>query len=514
MKKNVLICIIFGMLIFTGCGKTDGLAGKWEGVNTTADIEFIDGNTLKWGGDIFDYERKDDNLIIDFNIFKESYPYVLDNGVLVLGDEGSDEKIFVTESYFDNNEDLLKKLTGEWGTGLNAEYSFSENGEMFIMNLPDAETYDIGEYFIGNSIIKFVSGTDPDQEYYLEYELDGQNLLLNFIGSEQVELKRVDTEDLKRKAQEDYDSRYESGKLNQYEIDAMGSDERPEYIDGHVLRYLKKEMVNSIKGIPSAKDIAIGVKNMSSRTIDYITYEVSYKNKVGDSIENDGLTSFYLKFTGPVEQNESAGIDTYWASVTFNKQVVDWAIENIAIEYSEGNVIELDDAEIRLVGKADENKNVESKRELEGGNQTSEAATCLTAGIQSIDNIFTSTYDELIAYYGDNYDAFDYGGSKMIDYRGAGSDIMIGFSNNSFNSTSTPSTAYLYYIDWIGAYFGIEGDVTPESVINVLGAPNYAGYDEMGELGYLMEYVDGPWHYIWISNDENSVVTVMQVVLE
>lgn len=139
--------------------------------------------------------------------------------------------------------------------------------------------------------------------------------------------------------------------------------------------------------------------------------------------------------------------------------------------------------------------------------------------VNPIVGILQMTYDEIVSEFGSDYDELEFGGSYMLDYRSTGHQMMIGFQSVDFSGKSIPSVMYRYDINEFASSLGITGTVLPSKILNFFGTPEYQGYDEMGEFGYLITYDAtefeglGYW-FTFISEDEDSEITAMEFRLE
>jgi hypothetical protein len=498
-SKKMVIGLILLIIVLTGCSSSRDLSGKWEGYNTKENIEFIDSKTLNWNGSVCDFEVKDERLFVDYGFFQMVFGYSIKDGKLLLSreDDEDDSLVFIKEGYLENDKSAYEELFGEWGIQYDPMFTFKEDGSVNIKELPETKLADSGHYSARNGIIRYESDSDLNHSIFLEYEFDDKKLALNYIDEASVELIRVDTDEIRAKASEDYLNRYNSGLLYQYEMDSLSDDECKKYIYDNVIRYSSRKM-DEPDTTNSAVDIHISAKNMSSRSIKYIYYTVMFTNNVGDEIDNS-LFGNRLSFTGPVEPGQIGGRDSYWPSVIFDSkgQIKEWMITEIEIEYSDGDTI---------IIEGDDVQNNDSFDAV--GQKSDENAESINVANA---DLFDLSFDEIINLYGNEFESYDYAGSTIIDYHEVGYDISIGFSAVSFSPSNKPSVIYTQdLIDFADSH-GIDVELTPSSLFNAFGEPISEGYDEMGEEGYIVEYNLEDIAYRFICDDETLAVKYIEL---
>lgn len=494
IKRIVIIGLVLLILVLSGCSNTQELLGKWEGYDTKEYIEFIDSKTLNWDGSVCDYEIKDKSLVVNYGIFQSVFEYNIEDGKLVLTQQEGNDYVFIKEGYLKNDASASEELVGEWGILYNPLFSFNEDGSILIKKLPETETVDSGSYTARNGIIRFESDSDLNHSIFLEYEFKSEELTLNYVGEEEIKLIRVDTDEIRDKAAEDYKNRFNSGRLYQEEIDNLSDNDRKEYINDNVLRYSSIDMIGPDE-TNYAMDIVIAAKNMSSRSIKYIYYTVLFINNVGDEIDNS-LFGNVLTFTGPIEPGEIGGKDSYWPSVIFDskRQIKEWVISEIKIEYIEGDKIILKGNDV-----SNDNSSVDVHNK---NNETTEIL---------ITELFDKSFDEITKLYGYDFDSYEYAGSTFIDYREAGHNISIGFAVDSFSTSSKPSVLYSHDVKSFATSLGIEGELTPVTLFNAIGEPSSKGYDEMGETGFIVQYNLDGLAVNFVCDDEDSATKYIEM---
>ena len=106
---------------------------------------------------------------------------------------------------------------------------------------------------------------------------------------------------------------------------------------------------NSVGGVR----VPIGHKNMSDKTIKYITFEVVPYNAVGDIMrcEIRDYANFGCQATGPYATGEGlAGNNSaYWDCVWYNSTITSVQLTNIDIEYMDGTSVSLSGNELNYV---------------------------------------------------------------------------------------------------------------------------------------------------------------------
>ncbi len=106
---------------------------------------------------------------------------------------------------------------------------------------------------------------------------------------------------------------------------------------------------NSVGGV----SVYIGFKNMSDKTIKYITFEVVPYNAVGDIMrcEIRDYANFGCQATGPYATGEGlAGNNSaYWDCVWYNSTITSVQLTNIDIEYMDGTSVSLSGNELNYV---------------------------------------------------------------------------------------------------------------------------------------------------------------------
>jgi len=107
----------------------------------------------------------------------------------------------------------------------------------------------------------------------------------------------------------------------------------------------KSSIPNSAGGV----DCNIVWKNLSDKTIKYVTFTVIPFNRVNDSVIGEHKYkggSYDLEVTGPIKGKEIYGFETYWSCVWYNSSIDYIKIIKIKIEYIDGIVISTSDINI------------------------------------------------------------------------------------------------------------------------------------------------------------------------
>ncbi|MBO4997062.1 MAG: hypothetical protein J6D02_03580 [Lachnospira sp.] len=92
--------------------------------------------------------------------------------------------------------------------------------------------------------------------------------------------------------------------------------------------------MNSVGGC----DVYIYGTNTSGKSIDYISFTVSYYNAVGDSL-SDSIShdrTKCLQYTGPIAPGASFGSGKYWSAAWYNTTTNSFKIDSVEIEYEDG----------------------------------------------------------------------------------------------------------------------------------------------------------------------------------
>lgn len=103
---------------------------------------------------------------------------------------------------------------------------------------------------------------------------------------------------------------------------------------------------NSVGGC----DLSISFRNVSPKTIKYISFGVDFYNAVGDIVpcEIRGY-GFYAKVTGPID-NLYSGYTATWDCPIYNWSARSAKIDYIYIEYMDGTTIEIKEKNLYLIG--------------------------------------------------------------------------------------------------------------------------------------------------------------------
>jgi len=410
------------ILLLVGCGSGQKLTGGWEGYGIEENVEFIDSDTVNWDGVEFEYEIVDGKLRLGPEDSILKYDYSIENGKLFLKDGSTIMATYIKEDFVKSNDTEMKKLSGEWGE-LAPLFIFTENGEMIIGSLPETNKTDEGKYVASDGIIKYISNSGLAYNLYLEYEFENDELHINYIDEEAIQLIRVDSEDMRKKAADDYKQRFEAGMLGQGEFDELNMKESKAYINDKLIRYVFKEIDGPDNENSGAVDVEIDIRNLSSRTIKYVGFKVFFKNAVGDVLDSaigsfSEDNSFNLELTGPIKSGETSMSGSYWSSVIFNSGVSEWEIAELKIDYMDGEVINIKGEKcelIRLEGSDSHNSNSEDEVGTEKDGVSHNTIGDDKGLSVYVDGIGLEV-SELIELQGEPSEIFDYQGSIAYRY--------------------------------------------------------------------------------------------------
>lgn len=468
------------MLMFVGCDSgPKKLIGKWEGYAGDEPIEFENLDTMVWGDNIYDIEVSDGKIIVDYILIKEEMEYAIENNKLVLTKPEGEIYTFLKEGSVKSDEADMQKIAGEWGF-IRPLFTFTESGELTIKNLPETEAMSKGKFVAGNGMIRYEPETDQVQPIYLRYKFDEDELILNYSSGEALKLVRVDTVEMREKAAEAYQSRYDSGSLEQDEISDLEDAERKEYIKDKVLQYLLLEMEGPSEesGKRGAIDFDVDIRNMSSRTIKYISFKAFVRNAVGDLVEctigqTDQDKSVKLSITGPIAQGEAGGVGSYWPSAIFNSLGVSWEIADIDIEYMDGQFLRINGEDVLLEESVEviESVNTETQQDI---------------SFNGIELFFTRSYGEILAMYGDALEIEKTDDLLFMEFSHPVTDFSFVFFSASPDQGDMPMVIMATPNDKTTVYNGLISGMTTVEVINVLGEPLSNDFD--GENWHRLKY--------------------------
>lgn len=495
-RKKAILALMAMILMLVGCdGGSRELIGKWEGYDGEDNIEFESLDTVIWEDTAYDIEVADGKVIVDFLLFKENIQYAVDNNKLVLTRSEETPSTYIKEGSIKNNEQVLKELNGEWGF-IRPLFTFTESGELAIKNLPETGMPSKGKFVAGNGVIRFEPESDQTQPIYLEYRFDEDKLILNYINEESMELVRVDTPEMRAKAKEEYQSRFDAGTLEQEEIADLEDAERKQYIGDKVVRYLFLEMQGPSEegGMRGALDFDIDIRNMSSRTIKYISFKVFVRNAVGDLVvceigQSKSDKSVALNITGPIAPEEAGGVGGYWPSAIFNRMVTSWEIADVNIEYTNGDLLKIDGEDI-LLEEMIKPKEV-TKPDMKLGDITDPDVNSENS-FNGIELYFTKSYGELFALYGDICEIEKTDDTLYMNFIEPGVKFDLVFFSASPDQSDKPMMIMALPKDQTTAYNGLVIGMMPDEVINVLGEPlsNVSDGEKWNRLTYEFEKFD------------------------
>ena len=112
-----------------------------------------------------------------------------------------------------------------------------------------------------------------------------------------------------------------------------------------------------IKAYLSAPNSAGGVdahfiwKNVSDKTIKYLTWSGYPINAVGDAVacEIRGITESGGKVTGPIKPGATDGRNTYWECLWYNYSAKKLVLTGIDIEYMDGSTMRINQNELKYI---------------------------------------------------------------------------------------------------------------------------------------------------------------------
>lgn len=202
-----------------------------------------------------------------------------------------------------------------------------DNGYITSMFLEDGWTFN-AQISVGDSIDKLIElyGGSADNDP-LGYAFLKDGTLVEYFSSSDVHV-------FFNKA---------GGNIKGFSVSAFGQLPPPILVaDGvcEIYSYTTSEP-NSASGV----DISIAFRNLSSKTIKYITFSVTPFNAVDDPVfsEIGNKSTVNLKFTGPVDPAISKG--TYstgtWETVWYNSTIKYCKINSATIEYMDGEILDI-----------------------------------------------------------------------------------------------------------------------------------------------------------------------------
>lgn len=102
---------------------------------------------------------------------------------------------------------------------------------------------------------------------------------------------------------------------------------------------------NSVGGC----DLDIKFKNISGKTIKYISFDIDFINGVGDTVPCEiwGYRC-YKEVTGPMYTDTE--YEVHWDTIMYNKTARSAKIRYIYIEYSDGTDLEIKEKNLHYVG--------------------------------------------------------------------------------------------------------------------------------------------------------------------
>lgn len=104
---------------------------------------------------------------------------------------------------------------------------------------------------------------------------------------------------------------------------------------------------NSAGGV----DLSIVFKNMSSKTIKYVSFEVVPYNAVGDAVECTirHRPSFGGRVTGPIQPKQVYGEDMAWSCAWYNNTIRTVKVIGVNIIYMDGSTITIDQENMKYI---------------------------------------------------------------------------------------------------------------------------------------------------------------------
>ena len=102
---------------------------------------------------------------------------------------------------------------------------------------------------------------------------------------------------------------------------------------------------NSVGGC----DLDLTFKNISGKTIKYISFDIDFINAVGDSVPCEiwGWRC-YQRVTGPMYNNTEYSV--HWDTIVYNSTARSIKIRYVYIEYSDGTDLEITEKNLHYIG--------------------------------------------------------------------------------------------------------------------------------------------------------------------
>lgn len=114
------------------------------------------------------------------------------------------------------------------------------------------------------------------------------------------------------------------------------------YVRTHINKLVRIKCHVSPPNTAGGIDVEMSFKNLSDKTIKYITWGGYFINAVNDKIQNEvGDDNIECKFTGPLKPDKAKS--TYWENVFYNSTAKKLKIDYIEIQYMNGFKVEIED---------------------------------------------------------------------------------------------------------------------------------------------------------------------------
>ena len=170
----------------------------------------------------------------------------------------------------------------------------------------------------------------------------------------------------KRDHKPNFDSKFEAEKVKvhmQDSLDAIqAAEDQKEALRLDSIRKANridkvKHSIKIIKAYLSSPNSAGGVdahlvwKNVSKKTIKYLTWSGYPINAVGDAVECEirGVSESGGKVTGPIKPGTTYGYGYYWECLWYNYSAKKLVLTGINIEYMDGSTMRINKNELKYI---------------------------------------------------------------------------------------------------------------------------------------------------------------------
>lgn len=104
---------------------------------------------------------------------------------------------------------------------------------------------------------------------------------------------------------------------------------------------------NSAGGV----DLNIVWKNVSSKVIKYVNFEVVPYNAVNDIVESSigGKSEAFARVTGPIQPNETYGDDKVWKCAWYNNTIRTIQVIGVEVIYMDGTSVKIDKDQVKYI---------------------------------------------------------------------------------------------------------------------------------------------------------------------